>query len=603
MVISLIGFVVLLALILVFRVPIAFALATVGFVGYTFLVGLDPALARAAEIFNGTVQNYSLAVVPLFILMGNLVSKAGLSHELYAASHAFLGHRRGGLAMATIVACGGFSAICGSSLATAATMSKVALPPMRKYGYDDSLATASIASGGTLGILIPPSVILVIYGFLTETSIRDLFTAGFLPGLLGVLLYLAAVRFVVWRKPEAGPKADRTAWPDRWRALMGVFGTVVLFLVVIGGIYGGLFTPNEAAGIGAFGALVIALAVGALTPLAPHGLRPVMTLLGRMFGGKPLKEAHGTGEHARLATLSNRELNGELKRYGGSVLRLRYDWRTLYEIFADTARTSAMLFTILIGAIIFAEFVNRAGLPAGLQALVTGQGLSAVSVMLFILLIYIVLGCVFESLSMLLLTIPVFFPIVVAMAPELGMTKDETAVWFGIISVVVTEISLITPPVGLNVFVLASVLPDVRTSTIFRGVTPFWTADILRLGILLLLPTISLILPTLIFHCDPAKGWPYSWTCPVEAKKQGTLRPNWPKPDKSAVRPLVPDKRVEQAPQRAGQTDRRLGDGQAQAGSVVVGARLVGQLLIGHRDVATQVVTLFIAKPAVQYQR
>jgi tripartite ATP-independent transporter DctM subunit len=473
MVVSLIGFAALLALILVVRVPIAFALAVVGFLGYWAIVGLTPALALSAQIFTDTVMNYSLSVVPLFILMGNLVSKAGLSHELYAASHAFLGHRRGGLAMATIVACGGFSAICGSSLATAATMSKVALPPMRRYGYDDSLATASIASGGTLGILIPPSVILVIYGFLTETSIRELFAAGFLPGLLGVLLYIVAVKYAVARRPESGPRAERVPWHERWIALSGVLGTVALFIVVIGGIYVGLFTPTEAAGVGAVGALVIAL------------------------------------------------------------FRRNLDWKSFLEVLVDTARTTAMLFTILIGAVIFAEFVNRAGLPEGLKDLVTGFAVTPMVVMLIIIAIYIVLGCVFESLSMLLLTIPVFFPIVVGL--DFGLTKNEVAVWFGIIAVVVTEISLITPPVGLNVFVLSSVLPDVKTSTIFKGVTPFWVVDIVRLAILLMIPTIALLLPNWFYHCRTKTSFPYSYICPAKTKAQLPIAPADGKPKIYAV--------------------------------------------------------------------
>jgi len=460
---SLIGFAVMLTLVLGFRVPIAFALALVGFAGYTLLVGYAAAVDRAAQIFTGTVQNDSLAVVPLFILMGNFVARAGLSHELYNASNAFLGHRRGGLAMATILACGGFSAICGSSLATAATMSKVAMPPMRRFGYADSLATASIAAGGTLGILIPPSVILIIYGFLTETSVRDLFAAGFIPGFIGVMLYLLAVQYVVIRRPEAGPRGERVPWPQRWRALAGVWATLLLFAIVIGGIYSKAFTPGEAAGVGATGAFLIAL---------------------------------GT-----------RKLN----------------WNMLVEILIDTARTSAVLFTILIGAVIFAEFVNRAGLPEGLSAIVSGQGLSPYTVLAMILIVYIILGCVLESLSMLLLTIPVFVPIVLGL--DLGMSVDEKKIWFGIIAVIVTEISLITPPVGLNVFVLGSVLPDVKTGTIFKGVTPFWIVDIVRLALLLLVPWFALVLPTWFYHCDPAKGFPYMLTCPAKPPEKSRLTP------------------------------------------------------------------------------
>ena len=249
---ALIGFAILIVFVFL-RIPIAFAMGLVGVAGFAFLSGWGPSLAMVGTRFSETALSYELSVVPMFILMGNLVSKAGLSAELFGASHAFLGHRRGGLSMATIVACGGFSAICGSSLATAATMSKVAYPEMRRYGYAESLSTASIAAGGTLGILIPPSVILVIYGLMTETSIRELFAAGFLPGFLGILLYLCAVQFVVWRNPEAGPRVAKMDWVERMQALKGVWGTMLLFILVIGGIYGGIFTPTEAAGVGAGG--------------------------------------------------------------------------------------------------------------------------------------------------------------------------------------------------------------------------------------------------------------------------------------------------------------------------------------------------------------
>jgi len=275
----------------------------------------------------------------------------------------------------------------------------------------------------------------------------------------------------------------------------------LLFIVVIGGIYGGLFTPTEAAGVGAFGGFLIALTVGALTPDAPKGLGPLVPLIGRRFGAVA---AEAPAEAALWA---------ELGRYGRALAGGRLDWQTIMAILVDTARTTAMLFAILIGAVIFAEFVNRAGLPSGLEALVTGHAVSPITVMLIILGIYIVLGCVFESLSMLLLTIPVFFPIVVGL--DFGLTESEAAVWFGILAVVVTEISLITPPVGLNVFVLGSVLPDVKTSTIFRGVTPFWVVDIARLAVLLFVPTISLVLPNWFYHCDRATGFPYEYLCPA----------------------------------------------------------------------------------------
>jgi tripartite ATP-independent transporter DctM subunit len=431
--IALIGFGALLTLIFL-RMPIAFAMGAVGFAGFWYLRGFLPALATTGERFYSTVQNLELSVLPLFVLMGNLVARAGLSTELYAAAQTFLGHRRGGLAMATVVACGGFSAVCGSSLATAATMAKVAMPPMRAYGYKDMLATASIAAGGTLGILIPPSVIMVIYGLLTETSINQLFAAGFLPGVIGVVMYTLAVRFTVWRDPSAGPSAERVPWSQRMAALKGVWAVIALFTVVLGGIYGGVFTPTEAAGVGAGGGLALALTRGV-------GLKDI------------------------------------------------------YEVLVDSARTSAVLFFILIGALIFSNFVNTAGLPEGLLRLIAGQDAQPYTVILIILLIYVILGCVLESLSMILLTVPIFFPIVKELAPGLGIEPKWILVWFGIVIVMVTEISLITPPIGLNVYVLSSVLPEVKTTTIIRGKVPFIAVDVMRLFLFTFVPWISLSLP------------------------------------------------------------------------------------------------------------
>ena len=434
MLVSCIGFAAVLALVFL-RMPIALAMGLVGIVGYASETSMKAAISMAGRLIIDTSQDYGLSVVPLFILMGLFVNKGGLSRELYQVSYVFLGHLRGGLAMATICACAGFSAICGSSLATAATMSKVAMPQMRKFGYSDKLSTASIAAGGTLGILIPPSVILVIYGLLTETSIGKLFIAGIIPGLIGVVFYLGAVRYTVARDPESGPAGDRSPWPDRVAALRGVWAVLLLFIVVIGGLYGAFdfwplnltFSPTEAAGMGAAGAFLIALSRGNLS---------------------------------RSDTI---------------------------EVLIETAHTTAALFIVLIGAWIFSNFINLAGLPEGLRAFVTSVGLGPMVVMLMIIAVYIVLGCVFESLSMLLLTVPIFFPLVT------GLGFDP--VWFGIIVVVVTEISLITPPVGLNVFVLKGVVGDVPTATIFKGVTPFWIADLFRLALLLFVPWIVLFLP------------------------------------------------------------------------------------------------------------
>jgi len=425
MTIALIGF----AAVLLFaflRVPLGIALGAVGVVGFSELSNYRAGISSAARLVIDTGQSYSLSIVPLFIFMGLMVNKGGLATELYRVSYAFLGHRQGGLAMSTIVSCGLFSAICGSSLATAATMSKVAMPEMRRYRYKDSLATASIAAGGTLGILIPPSVILVIYGLLTNVSIGKLFIAGILPGLIGILVYLGAIMFIVRRDPSAGPAGDRVGWSERNRAVWGVRMTVFLFVFVIGGIYVGVFTPTEAAGMGGAGATLIALMRGNLT------------------------------------------------------------WRILMEVAQESTLMTAKLFVVVFGALIFSNFMNRAGLPDILLNVAQSWDFSPLSVIVAILLIYLILGCVFESLSMILLTVPVFAPLVEGLGFDL--------IWFGIIVVVATEISLITPPIGMNVFVLKGVLGDVSVKTIFQGVTPFWIADIVRVVILVLFPGLALFL-------------------------------------------------------------------------------------------------------------
>jgi len=427
--VALIGFAAVLLLAFM-RMPLGIALGLVGVIGFGELSGYRAAMSSASRLVIDAGQSYGLSVVPLFILMGLMVERGGMAKELYRAAFSFLGHRRGGLAMSTITACGLFSAICGSSLATAATMSKVAMPEMRRYKYSDELATASIAAGGTLGILIPPSVILVIYGLITNASVGKLFIAGVLPGLIGVLFYLMAVMWVVSRNPSAGPAGEKSNWKERLIALRDVWTTLGLFIFVIGGIYVGAFTPTEAAGMGAAGAIAIAWWRGALS------------------------------------------------------------WSVLMDVTRETALTTAKLFMVVFGAMIFSNFVNRAGLPDGLLDIVNSFDVSPLGVIFIILAIYLVLGCVFESLSMILLTVPIFAPVVEALGFDL--------VWFGILVVVATEISLITPPIGLNVFVLKGVLKDVPVSTIFKGVTPFWIADIFRLLLLTLIPWIALFLPSLM---------------------------------------------------------------------------------------------------------
>ena len=414
------------------RIPIALSMAIVGVVGYAYMRDWNwaPAFASLQTRLYETGRNYTLSVVPLFILMGNFVTRAGMSQELFRAAYAFIGHLRGGLAMATILACAGFGAICGSSIATAATMAKVAYPSMKRFGYSDTLATGAIASGGTLGIMIPPSTLLVIYGVFTETNIGALFAAGILPGLLGAILLCLAVQYVTARDPKAGPRGERSTWKERWQATKGVWAVAALFIFVIGGIYGGCFTATEGAGMGAFGAMAFAL------------WRRVLT------------------------------------------------WKSLYQALVESARTTSMLFMILIGALMFAEFINITTMPNDLVAFVKQFEIHPVAVVAVICIIYVLLGTAMEELSMVLLTIPVFLPVIL----QLGFDP----IWFGILIVVVVEIGLISPPVGMNLFVLKTLIPGVPQSTVFRGVLPFMLADVIRMAILIAFPAISLYLPSLM---------------------------------------------------------------------------------------------------------
>jgi tripartite ATP-independent transporter DctM subunit len=428
---GLVGLVAMLALAFV-RIPIAFAMAIVGVVGYAYMRDWNFTVAFAVVQTNvyETGRNYTLSVVPLFILMGTFVARAGIAQELFRAAYTFIGHLRGGLAMATVIACAGFGSICGSSIATAATMAKVAYPSMKRFHYSDRLAAGAIAAGGTLGIMIPPSTLMVIYGVFTETNIGKMFAAGILPGLLGAMLLCLAVQWSCWRDPRAGPPGERANWRERFASLRGIWPVAVLFVFVIGGIYGGLFTATEGAGMGAFGAMVFALWRRALT------------------------------------------------------------WKTLYLSLVESGRTTAMLFMILMGALIFADFVNITTMPADLRGFVTRFELSPVLVVAAIMVIYVLLGTAMEELSMVLLTLPVFFPLIVS----LGLDP----VWFGVLVVTIVEIGLISPPVGMNLFVLSTLLPQVPTTTVFRGVLPFMAADVVRLAILILFPAIALWLPSLV---------------------------------------------------------------------------------------------------------
>ncbi|NBS46708.1 MAG: TRAP transporter large permease [Betaproteobacteria bacterium] len=426
---SLLGFVAIFALALL-RVPLAFAMAMVGIAGVGITRGWTPAFASAVQVVEETGFAYTLSVIPLFVLMGNFVARAGLAHELFHAAYAFIGHRRGGLAHATVAACAGFGAICGSSIATAATMSKVAYPSMQKLGYSDAMSTGVIASAGTLGIMIPPSTIMVIYGIITETNIGQLFAAGVIPGIMTALLMMLTIVLMSAHDPEHAPAGEKSSWAERWQALRGIWGVLLLVIVVLGGIYGGFFTATEGAGMGASGAFLFALARGRLT------------------------------------------------------------WQVLYEVLVESARTTAMLFALLISATIFANFVNFTTLPGDLRNWITGMGLSPIMVVTLMMAVYVLLGTVMEELTMVLLTIPLFFPVVV----QLGFDP----VWFGVLIVMVIQIGLVSPPVGMNLFVVNALLPKVGLNNIFRGVWPLVLTMVISLGLLIAFPQLSLWLPSLM---------------------------------------------------------------------------------------------------------
>lgn len=424
---TLIGFAAFLVLAFL-RVPMAFAMGIVGFCGIAYKLNFNVAAASIAQITYETGLSYTLSVIPLFILMGNFVVRAKMSDELYHAAYTFLGHKRGGLAMSTIIACAGFGAICGSSIATAATFTKVSYPSMRRYGYSDKLAAGSIAAGGTLGILIPPSVIMVIYGIMTETSIGKLFIAGIIPGAIATLLLCLAVVWITWRDPAAGPPAEPHSWAERLEAIRYVWPVVALFVLVIGGIYVGAFTATEGAGIGAGGAFLFALARRALS------------------------------------------------------------WRVLFEVLVESAQTTSMLFMILIGALLFANFVNYTTMPADLKSFVSQFQSTPWLVIVAICFIYVVLGTAMEELSMILLTVPLFFPVVSALG--------YSPIWFGVVIVIVVQLGLISPPVGMNIFVVKNLLRNVSIGTVFRGVTPFTVALVLLLAVIVAFPGLATWLPS-----------------------------------------------------------------------------------------------------------
>lgn len=419
-------------LILIFlRIPIGLAMLAVGVLGSYMINGSF--LMIFGQLKNqtyGTFSSYSLSIVPLFLLMGQFARLGGMSTALFNAAETWLGHRRGGVAMAAVGACAGFGAICGSSLATAATMGQVALPELKRYGFSGPLATGTLAAGGTLGILIPPSVVLVIYAILTEQNIAKLFVAAVIPGILAAVGYMLAISLYVRIWPNSAGTRERVPYGERFRALLGVWPVIAVFLLVVGGIYMGIFTPTEAAAVG----------------------------------------AAGTG----LIALFNRGLT----------------WATLKTAILDTANSTGMIFLIILGAAIYNGFLALSQLPQEAALYVTEQGFSPWLVLSIILLLYLVFGCVMDSLSMILLTVPIFFPIAIGL--DFGLPPEEFALWFGILVLIVVEVGLITPPVGMNLFVINSMAPDIPLAQTYRGVFPFVATDLIRVIILALFPFITL---------------------------------------------------------------------------------------------------------------
>jgi tripartite ATP-independent transporter DctM subunit len=425
----------LLMLLLVIRVPIGIAMFTMGSLGFWYLNGmnLSAVLSAYKTVGYARLSNYDLVVIPLFLLMGQFATQGGLSAALFRFVAAFMGHLRGGIAMASIGACAGFGAICGSSLATAATMGQVALPELKRFGYAGSLSTGALAAGGTLGIMIPPSVPLVIYAILTQESIGKLFMAAVLPGVIAMLGYMIVIRIVVMIKPAAGPAGPLVPWPDRLRALAQVTPVLGVFIVVIVGIYGGWANPTEAAAIGAAACGVLAITTG--------GMRT--------------------------------------KGVKASML--------------GTAQATAMIYLVLLGADMLNTALALSQMPVELAAWVKASGLSPMLVMVAILVAYILLGCVMDSLAMILLTIPIFYPVVMGLEFH-GMTPTDKSIWFGILALMVVEIGLVHPPVGMNVYIINRLAKDVPLVETFKGVVPFLASDLIRIVMLLAFPSISLVL-------------------------------------------------------------------------------------------------------------
>jgi len=432
MIVGLSGLGCLLVLIAI-RVPIAYSMILVGGIGVTLLSGSAIFMSQLKDLAYVQFSIYSLSVVPMFVLMGNIASQAGLSKDLFRAANAWIGWARGGVAMSAILACAGFGAVCGSSLATASTMGKVALPEFKRYNYEGSLATGTLAAGGVLGILIPPSIVLVIYAILVEANIVTLFMAAFIPGAIAVLFFLITIAIYVRIKPDSGPAREPIDRKEFWSATIGVLPVLLIFGSVIGGLYLGFYNPTPAAAVGVF----------------------MVTGYGIIKG----------------------------------TIRLPEIKLSLY----DTAKTTGMIYLILLGAEMLKIFMSRGGVPQAAAEMIANSGLTPMVILVLLLVALIILGCLMDSLSMILLVIPFFWPVISEL--DFGLGEEELKIWFGILALIVVELGLITPPVGMNVFVISSMAKDVPMRDIFIGVLPFFGAELIRISLLVAFPVITLWLP------------------------------------------------------------------------------------------------------------
>ena len=427
--IGIIGFIILLLLIFS-QMPVGFAMALVGFCGFASIVSWDAALSLMARDIFEVFGSYNLTVIPIFVLMGQIAYHAGISTRLFNVAYRFIGHWPGGMAIATIGACAGFSAICGSTNATAATMTAVTLPEMRKYNYDDGLAAGVIAAGGSLGILVPPSVIFIIYGIMTEQSIGKLFMAGVIPGILLTFFFIVSIVITTHMNPQLAPRGPKTAWKDKLASLSGLVETLILFLMVMGGLFIGFFTPTEAGGMGAFGALIIA------------------------------------------------------------IIRQNIRFSGMVQALFETTRISCMIMVIVAGATIFGHFLAITRIPYDIAGWVAGFQMPPFCIMGIIICVFLIGGCIIDSLALIMLTVPIFYPVVQSLGYD--------PMWFGVIIVLVTQIGVITPPVGINVYVVSGVARDIPLQVIFRGVIPLLLALMACTLLMIPFPQIALFLPHLM---------------------------------------------------------------------------------------------------------